>query len=202
MGFCFGVRRAVDMMSAAVTEKGPMASLGSVVHNRRSLNACASRPGDRSRPGPRQQQAGRDNRPRRRSGRDRPDRRAGLELVDTTCPIVTRSQQWAKRLSEEGFAVIIFGDPKHKEVRGVVGWAKGKVIVVRTSARSGPSRTTSLAHRHPRQTTETEGRFSSFVRKLLQVNFDRISELRVINTLCTRPRPSRPPPSTWRARST
>ena len=34
------------------------------------------------------------------------------------------------------------------------------------------------------QTTETEQRFSSFVKKLLEVNMERISELRVINTLC------------------
>ena len=33
MGFCFGVRRAVDMMEEAVRERGAMVSLGSVVHN-------------------------------------------------------------------------------------------------------------------------------------------------------------------------
>ena len=34
------------------------------------------------------------------------------------------------------------------------------------------------------QTTETEGHFAHFVQKLLTVHMDRISELRVINTLC------------------
>ena len=33
MGFCFGVRRAVDMMEDAVRDRGTMVSLGSVVHN-------------------------------------------------------------------------------------------------------------------------------------------------------------------------
>ena len=33
MGFCFGVRRAVEMMEESVRERGPMVSLGSVVHN-------------------------------------------------------------------------------------------------------------------------------------------------------------------------
>ena len=33
MGFCFGVRRAVEMMEEAVRERGEMVSLGSVVHN-------------------------------------------------------------------------------------------------------------------------------------------------------------------------
>ncbi len=34
------------------------------------------------------------------------------------------------------------------------------------------------------QTTETEARFASFVKKLFETNIDRISELRVLNTLC------------------
>jgi len=111
--------------------------------------------------------------------------KSGVEIIDTTCPIVTRSQQWAKRLSEEGFAVVIFGDPNHKEVRGVQGWAKGRVLIVASEDEVGPlpedfpSRVGVLS-----QTTETEARFASFVKKLFEVNLDRISELRVLNTLC------------------
>jgi 4-hydroxy-3-methylbut-2-enyl diphosphate reductase len=110
---------------------------------------------------------------------------SGVEIIDTTCPIVTRSQQWAKRLSEEGFAVVIFGDPNHKEVRGVQGWAKGRVLIWASEDEVGPlpegfpSRVGVLS-----QTTEVEGRFASFVKKLFEVNMDRISELRVLNTLC------------------
>jgi 4-hydroxy-3-methylbut-2-enyl diphosphate reductase len=108
-----------------------------------------------------------------------------VPVVDTTCPIVTRSQQWAKRLAEEGFAVLIFGDPNHKEVRGVLGWAEGKAFAVPSiealDALPGelPSRIGVLS-----QTTETEGHFAEFVRALLERRMDRISELRVINTLC------------------
>jgi 4-hydroxy-3-methylbut-2-enyl diphosphate reductase len=109
----------------------------------------------------------------------------GVEIVDTTCPIVTRSQQWAKRLSEEGFAVVIFGDPNHKEVRGVQGWAKGHILTVHPDDAvpelpdGFPSRVGVLS-----QTTETEARFAGFVKRLLELNFDRISELRLLNTLC------------------
>jgi 4-hydroxy-3-methylbut-2-enyl diphosphate reductase len=109
----------------------------------------------------------------------------GVEIIDTTCPIVTRSQQWAKRLSEEGFAVVIFGDPNHKEMRGVQAWASGHVLVIASEKDvevlpdGFPSRVGVLS-----QTTETEARFASFVKRLFEVNLDRISELRVINTLC------------------
>ena len=137
MGFCFGVRRAVEMMEDAVKERGPMVSLGSVVHNPQVVEKLRGEGLDvikdvsRGRAPPR-----RHHRPRRRRQVIQDLEASGAEIIDTTCPIVTRSQQWAKRLSEEGFAVVIFGDPNHKEMRGVQGWAKGHV-------QSGPPRTTS-----------------------------------------------------------
>ena len=100
-------------------------------------------------------------------------------------PIVTRSQQWAKRLTEEGFAVIVFGDPNHKETRGVLGWAEGNAYAIPSIAEIDslpdqlPTRLGVLS-----QTTETEAHFAEFVRALLERRMDRISELRVINTLC------------------
>jgi 4-hydroxy-3-methylbut-2-enyl diphosphate reductase len=186
MGFCFGVRRAVDMMEEAVRSRGPLVSLGSVVHNpqvvetlrEEGLEVITS-----------VDQAG-DKPVAITAHGVGPDIIAnliasGAEILDTTCPIVTRSQQWAKRLSEEGFAVVIFGDPSHKEVRGVQGWATGHVLIVASEAEVGPlpegfpSRVGVLS-----QTTETEARFASFVKRLFEVNLDRISELRVLNTLC------------------
>ncbi len=186
MGFCFGVRRAVEMMEEAVRARGPLASLGSVVHNPQVVE--------------RLRREGLDTITDPSSAGDTPVaitahgvgpdvietlEARGVEIIDTTCPIVTRSQQWAKRLTEDGFAVVVFGDPNHKEVRGVLGWATGKVIVYAPEAEVGPlpedfpSRVGVLS-----QTTETEARFASFVKRLFETNLDRISELRVLNTLC------------------
>jgi 4-hydroxy-3-methylbut-2-enyl diphosphate reductase len=186
MGFCFGVRRAVEMMEEAVHERGDMVSLGSVVHNPQVVERLRSE--------------GLDVISEVSQASDKPVaitahgvgptvirelEIAGVEIVDTTCPIVTRSQQWAKRLTEEGYGLVVFGDPNHKEVRGVLGWGSGKVLVVPREDELGPlpadfpSRIGVLS-----QTTETESRFSSFVKKLLEMHMDRISELRVINTLC------------------
>ncbi|HEY7270667.1 MAG TPA: 4-hydroxy-3-methylbut-2-enyl diphosphate reductase [Dehalococcoidia bacterium] len=186
MGFCFGVRRAVDMMEEAVRERGEMVSLGSVVHNPQvverlrgeglavitDLTQAESRPVAITAHGVAMNVI--------KGIED-----AGLEIVDTTCPIVTRSQQWAKKLTDEGYGLVVFGDPNHKEMRGVLGWAAGKIVIVPPKEEPGPlpadfpSRIGVLS-----QTTETEQRFSSFVKKLFEVNMERISELRVINTLC------------------
>ncbi len=186
MGFCFGVRRAVEMMEEATERSGPMVSLGSVVHNPqvvtelkdKGLDVIASL-----------EQV--DARPVAITAHGVSEsvvqelERTGAQIVDTTCPIVTRSQQWAKRLAEDGYAVIVFGDPNHKEVRGVLGWAEGHAFAVPaidqldTLPDDLPSRIGVLS-----QTTETEAHFAEFVRALLEKRMDRISDLRVINTLC------------------
>lgn len=186
MGFCFGVRRAVEMMEETLQQRGPMVSLGSVVHNPQVVGKLRNEGleviKDASEAGGRAVAI--------TAHGVGPDVIAvleaqGAEIVDTTCPIVTRSQQWAKRLSEEGFAVVMFGDPNHKEMRGVQAWAKGKTLTWRTDKDitllpdDFPSRIGVLS-----QTTETEARFASFVKRLFEVNMDRISELRVLNTLC------------------
>lgn len=187
LGFCMGVRRAVDMMEAAAGELGPIDSLGSTVHNpqvvgrlrERGVEVISMEAVDSRKPvaitahgvGP-QVLAELNAR--------------GAQIVDTTCPIVTRAQQWAKKLTDEGFGVIVFGDPNHKEVRGILGWASGKVITMRSADELDaplpdwmPSRIGVLS-----QTTETEGHFAEFVHKLLNTHMDHIGELRVINTLC------------------
>lgn len=48
---------------------------------------------------------------------------SGLELIDTTCPLVTRVQQLAKTLMEQGQWVVVYGDEPHPEVQGILGWA-------------------------------------------------------------------------------
>ncbi len=187
LGFCMGVRRAVEMMEDAAGQLGPITSLGSTVHNpqvvdelrRRGVEVIATLEAIDTRPvaitahgvGP---QVLRELEAR------------GAEIVDTTCPIVTRAQQWAKKLTDEGFGVIVFGDPEHKEVRGILGWANGKVVTMKTADELDtplpdwmPSRVGVLS-----QTTETEGHFARFVQTLLTKHMERISELRVINTLC------------------
>ena len=186
MGFCFGVRRAVEMVEQAAAELGEMTSLGSIVHNQQvverlrqlGVRVIAS-PGDAA------------GQPVAITSHGvAPQilaeiKRLGVQVIDTTCPMVTRSQQWAKRLSEDGFAVVIFGDPDHREVRAVLGWASGKGMAfpnedcLDSLKEPLPSRVAVLS-----QTTATEERFASFVGHLLRRHLKRIRELRVINTLC------------------
>ncbi len=183
MGFCWGVRRAIDIMEKAAAEKGEVTSLGPVVHNPQVVRdlegkgVCfTSEPLDGSTGavaitahgvGPQMLE----------------DALArSSEVVDATCPIVTRSQRWAKKMADAGFTVVVFGDPEHREVKGVLAWAEGNALALGEGDQIPDDLPTRLAVIS--QTTQSPERFALFVSELMQKRVGEISELRVINTLC------------------
>ena len=183
MGFCWGVRRAIDIMEKAADEKGEIISLGPIVHNPQVVRELEERgvrtAGDLS---------DGDSLPVAITAHGvGPDvledaRSRGNEVIDTTCPIVTRSQRWAKKMAEAGFTVVIFGDPNHREVRGVLAWAGVNAIAIQDGdplPADLPSRLAVIS-----QTTQSPERFAEFLSRLMQEHIGKISELRVINTLC------------------
>ncbi len=185
VGFCTGVRRAVEMAEKAAAESRELASLGSIVHNHQVVDRLAAmgvgvirnvaEAGSRGVIIP--------------SHGASPAvlaeiKQQGLPIIDATCPIVTRSQRWAKRLAAEGYGIVVFGNPDHPEIRAVLGWAAGKGIALPDEASLEaldklPGRVAVLA-----QTTQTADRFTSFVRRLTELHLRQAHEIRVINTLC------------------
>ena len=53
-----------------------------------------------------------------------------LEVIDATCPLVTKVHLQAQRYSDQGFEVIIIGHPGHPEVEGTRGCVEGPVYVL------------------------------------------------------------------------
>jgi 4-hydroxy-3-methylbut-2-enyl diphosphate reductase len=183
MGFCWGVRRAIDIMEEAASEKGEIVSLGPVVHNPqvvRDLEEKGVRTSNEPLDGAKLPVAitAHGVRPEvRQEARAR-----GVEIIDTTCPIVTRSQRWAKNMAEAGFTVIVFGDRDHREVEGVLGWVGSRGLALDDGdpiPDDLPGRIAVIS-----QTTRSPERFAMFVSELMQRRVGEISELRVVNTLC------------------
>jgi 4-hydroxy-3-methylbut-2-enyl diphosphate reductase len=108
-------------------------------------------------------------------------REKGIRLIDTTCPIVTRSQRWARRMAQQGFTIIIFGDAQHREVKGVLAWTEGKGMAVTDVSQvpRGLSRIAVIS-----QTTQEPRKFAAFVAQLLQERIEEIHEFRLVGTLC------------------
>ena len=54
----------------------------------------------------------------------------GCNIVDATCPFVTKIHKLVSRQHEEGRRIIIVGDPQHPEVIGTNGWCDEKGIIL------------------------------------------------------------------------
>jgi 4-hydroxy-3-methylbut-2-enyl diphosphate reductase len=131
-GFCFGVKRAIEMAADTVRSKeGPIFTLGPLIHNPQVV-ASLEKMGIKVINDLEDIKKGTLI---IRSHGVSPElidkaRQRGLDIVDATCPFVRRAQNLARELSEQGMRVVVVGDRDHPEVQGIVGWTKGKALVV------------------------------------------------------------------------
>jgi len=56
----------------------------------------------------------------------------GIELIDATCPVVTKVQERIRKFYDNGYQVVIFGKKDHAEVVGLVGHTNGTAIVIKS----------------------------------------------------------------------
>jgi (E)-4-hydroxy-3-methyl-but-2-enyl pyrophosphate reductase len=56
--------------------------------------------------------------------------RKGLNVIDATCPLVSRIYTIIEKIVKNGYYVIHFGDRNHDETKGVVGYAPDHITVV------------------------------------------------------------------------
>jgi 4-hydroxy-3-methylbut-2-enyl diphosphate reductase len=55
-----------------------------------------------------------------------------LEVIDATCPLVTKVHLEARRFAEEGQTIVLIGHAGHEEVVGTTGQAPARTILVQT----------------------------------------------------------------------
>ncbi|MFC2051783.1 4-hydroxy-3-methylbut-2-enyl diphosphate reductase [Chloroflexota bacterium] len=185
IGFCFGVKRAIDILEKVAREHGRVETLGSVVHNQQVLQRLADI-------GVRIADSVDDI----KGGivaigthgvspqLEKEIRAKHTEVINTTCPFVHRAQVAASRLVKSEFLVIIYGDANHPEVRGILGWADGKGVATIDDSfidtfKPLPRRLGVLS-----QTTQVPTHFTEFVKKLIDSALVKDSELRIIDTIC------------------
>jgi 4-hydroxy-3-methylbut-2-enyl diphosphate reductase len=56
----------------------------------------------------------------------------GLEVIDATCPLVTKVHVEARRFAREGRTIVLIGHAGHEEVEGTSGQAPERTILVQT----------------------------------------------------------------------
>ena len=180
-GFCFGVKRAINMASeAAVSRKGKVYTYGPLIHNPQAVESL------------------------RREGLEiindvgeldsgvlilrshgiHPGLLKGInpskiEIIDATCPFVKKTQEKAKLLYEEGYRVVVLGQAEHPEVRAIVGYAGDEAVVINPN-QSLPELDLGAKVGVVAQTTLNIENFKQVVGHLLATT----KELRIFNTIC------------------
>ena len=133
MGFCYGVKRAVDLALKTAQENNDrhVCTLGELIHNKqvverlaeKQVTVCESL-----------NDAG-DSIVVIRSHGVGPEiyRQAeefGVSVVDATCPDVKKVQREAESLATEGRTIVIVGDSEHPEVQSIMKWAGATPVVI------------------------------------------------------------------------
>ncbi|HUY19488.1 MAG TPA: 4-hydroxy-3-methylbut-2-enyl diphosphate reductase [Candidatus Binataceae bacterium] len=136
-GFCAGVDRAVEAVREALRSFGrPLYVRHQIVHNRFVLERLETEGAifveslDEVPEGQRVIFSAHGVAP---SEWERAAQRE-LRVIDATCPLVTKVHLEVARYAEEGRTVILVGHAGHEEVKGTLGVAPGRVLLVASVA--------------------------------------------------------------------
>ena len=191
-GFCYGVRRAVDMVyEQAEQSKQPVYTFGPITHNDivvEDLKNKGVRVLDSIEEAEQLSEGTVIIRahgvPKELNDRlCRKDERGTdiLNVMDATCPFVKKIHEIVKKQGVEGRVTVIFGDSNHPEVQGIIGWCTGEYYVLKEEEEVlhfAPASGTKLAV--VAQTTYNYKKFQQFVEIILKKGYDSI----VYDTIC------------------
>ncbi len=130
-GFCYGVRRAVELAEEKAAQGVPCVMLGSLIHNR-DVTGRLSAQGLRVVDSPEEVPDGCGviirSHGESRAVHEEFTRR-GVEVFDATCPNVIRIHKIVAEAEKRGRQPVIVGTPDHPEVRAIAGWCEFPVVV-------------------------------------------------------------------------
>ncbi len=180
-GFCAGVKRAVQLAEKSLKAGQCVYSLGPLIHNpqvverlqKQGLKATDNL----------------DNVPDGaavliRSHGESPQifhqaQQRGLEVIDGTCVLVRRAQNIVKQLQEQGYQVLIVGDPNHPEIRGVMAYAPHAICL------KDKSDLPKIAgHRRLGIIAQTTYSLNAFGKMVGLVVSSGCAEVKVVDTIC------------------
>lgn len=177
-GFCFGVKRAIEIAE----ESKNATTMGPLIHNNEEINRLKNNfdvttahsmdeIGDSTRVIIRTHGIVKDDLATLKASKK--------EIIDATCPFVTKPQEIVEQMSQQKYKIIIFGDENHPEVKGVKSYAVNEALVILCveelkNVPLGPK----IAI-----VSQTTRKFAEFM-KIVNYLVEKVSEVRVFNTIC------------------
>lgn len=182
IGFCFGVKRAVDISLESLGKgPGPCQVLGPLVHNELVVSQLKKK-GVRFINSLKEAKGGTII--ISAHGEDpkvlEKIKKMGYGMIDATCFLVTRVQSLARELQKKGHQVIIIGDRDHKEVKSIQAAIKGKGIIINNESDVFNLKTKKGQVAVVVQTTHNPVKVEEILKKLRK----RFKSVEFHNTLC------------------
>lgn len=182
-GFCFGVKRAIEMAYEAIGVEPKLYSYGQLIHNKTVTDDLASKGLqivenlDGLTEGTlliRSHGVG-------KALYDEAEAK-GLKILDGTCPFVKKIHDIVHDKLAEGMGIIIVGDGTHPEVIGINGWCENAAVILEDEE---AAKTKEIPEKEKYavvvQTTFRQAKFD----KILEILQDRGVNMEVHNTICS-----------------
>ncbi|MGN0496745.1 MAG: bifunctional 4-hydroxy-3-methylbut-2-enyl diphosphate reductase/30S ribosomal protein S1 [Lachnospiraceae bacterium] len=183
-GFCFGVKRAVDMVYEQAS-KGHVYTYGPIIHNEEVIRDLEEKGVHIVHSLDEVEHLNEGTLVIRSHGVEKSiyekAKEKGLELVDATCPFVKKIHNIVDKDSGEGRHIVIVGDAAHPEVQGIMGWCNSEPTVISSTKEAellcfSDNESISLVS----QTTFNHNKFNSIVEILDKKGYN----INVYNTIC------------------
>ena len=184
-GFCFGVKRAVDMVYEEAENGGNVYTYGPIIHNEEVVEDLRQKGVQVLHTIEELKNIKTGTVIIRSHGVSKEVydllEAQGIRVVDATCPFVKKIHNIVQEHTQQGEDVVIIGNPIHPEVEGIKGWGDGNVTVIETVEQAekyipNPAKKTCIVS----QTTFNYKKFKELVEIISKKRYDIIA----LNTIC------------------
>ena len=183
-GFCFGVRRAVDM-AYDMAGKDHVYTYGPIIHNESVVDDLAAKGISVVHSLEEAADLPKGTMIIRSHGISAKEmtvlKELGYQIVDATCPFVKKIHRIVEDHSSRGYGIIIIGNKDHPEVQAISGWCSRQPVIIETveeaeNFKADPGEKLCLVS----QTTFNYNKFQLLVEIISKKGYD----IRCLNTIC------------------
>ena len=187
-GFCFGVTRAVNMVYEAIEKENvPIYTYGPIIHNDEVVKDMEKKGVTVINNLDELSSHEKGVMIIRSHGISKAEydriKNCGFEVLNATCPFVSKIHRYVEDYSSKGYDIIIVGSPKHPEVCGIKGWADEKCHVTIINSPEDAENFTKNSTKKlciVSQTTFNYNKFQDIVEIIAKKGYD----ITVLNTIC------------------
>ncbi len=179
-GFCFGVKRAIDLAQDIASKNKDVYTFGPLIHNPQEVARLEK---ENIKVIEDYSNIEKGILVLRTHGiplniYENLSQKENIKIVDATCPFVKKAQDIIKELSTDSEQIVIVGEKKHPEVVALVSYGKGKCLVVEDIKDVKNVKKTDIIY-IVSQTTQSPKKFEEIVNEI-----SKISQVKVFNTIC------------------